>query len=135
MHLIPVVWQNVIPVMTMVDDGLCLELCVVNGCVCPNGTIINEKTNECVAPDECPGDHLPFCLTINMCHVEFLSIIVASNVLCRLMSNWMSNQELVFKLMYKHLVSLMIILQLQLTDIPSDFVHLMVLYILHSLST
>ena len=47
------------------DNGPCLELCVVNGYVCPNGTIIiNEKTNECVAPDECPGDHLPFCSTI-----------------------------------------------------------------------
>ena len=36
------------------DDGPCLERGVINGCVCPNGTIINEENNTCVAPSECP---------------------------------------------------------------------------------
>jgi len=33
----------------------CLEPCVVNGCVCPNGTISNEANKKCVTPSECGG--------------------------------------------------------------------------------
>ena len=34
---------------------ICPAVCIVNGCECPNGTIINEEINECVTPRECPG--------------------------------------------------------------------------------
>ena len=33
----------------------CIETCVVNGCVCPNGTISNEASKKCVTPSECDG--------------------------------------------------------------------------------
>ena len=33
----------------------CPRICIANGCECPNGTIIDEATNECVAPSECKG--------------------------------------------------------------------------------
>lgn len=48
----PSCWANCNP---SDDDDICLELGVVNGCVCPDGTLINRDTNECVTPDECPG--------------------------------------------------------------------------------
>ena len=34
-------------------DGPCLTVCVVDGCVCPDGTVINEEINECVTPSQC----------------------------------------------------------------------------------
>lgn len=33
----------------------CIETCVVNGCVCPNGTISSEASKKCVTPSECGG--------------------------------------------------------------------------------
>ena len=33
----------------------CPAVCIVNGCECPNGTVIDEAINECVAPNECAG--------------------------------------------------------------------------------
>ena len=35
----------------------CPFVCVVNGCECPEGTIIDEDKNECVTPNECEGRH------------------------------------------------------------------------------
>jgi len=37
----------------------CLERCVINGCVCPNGTVLNKKRTECVTPDQCKGMYIP----------------------------------------------------------------------------
>jgi len=33
----------------------CPRNCVVNGCECPAGTVIDEDKNQCVDPTECPG--------------------------------------------------------------------------------
>ena len=33
----------------------CPEICMINGCECPNGTVVDEAKNECVAPSECTG--------------------------------------------------------------------------------
>ena len=30
-------------------------VCIVNGCECPDGTVIDEDKNECVAPRQCEG--------------------------------------------------------------------------------
>ena len=35
----------------------CPLICIVNGCECPTGTVIDEAKNECVAPSECEGIH------------------------------------------------------------------------------
>ena len=35
----------------------CPLVCIVNGCECPRGTVIDEAINECVAPRECTGIH------------------------------------------------------------------------------
>ena len=32
----------------------CPTICVIGGCECPRGTVINEDSNMCVPPDECP---------------------------------------------------------------------------------
>ena len=44
---------------TCSDTGslVCPLACIFNGCECPNGTVIDEATNECVAPSECQGIH------------------------------------------------------------------------------
>lgn len=36
----------------------CPEVCVVNGCECPRGTVVDEKKNECVPLSECPAGML-----------------------------------------------------------------------------
>ena len=33
----------------------CRQVCVNNGCQCPSGTVIDEQTNTCVAPSDCPS--------------------------------------------------------------------------------
>ena len=33
----------------------CPRICIPNGCECPSGTVIDETSNECVAPNECEG--------------------------------------------------------------------------------
>ena len=35
----------------------CPRVCVVNGCECPAGQVIDEDGNECVTPNECEGIH------------------------------------------------------------------------------
>lgn len=32
----------------------CAHKCIPYGCECPNGTVVNERRNECVAPRTCP---------------------------------------------------------------------------------
>ena len=44
---------------------VCPLVCVVNGCECPAGTVINEETNSCVPPSDCPG-------TGTVCYVSFI---------------------------------------------------------------
>ena len=34
---------------------VCPAICVVNGCECPAGTVIDWDKNECVRPRECEG--------------------------------------------------------------------------------
>ena len=36
---------------------ICPAICVVDGCECPSGTVIDEAINECVTPRECEGTH------------------------------------------------------------------------------
>ena len=43
------------------DPLPCPRVCIVNGCECPNGTVIDEDTNECVAPSECEGMYNKSC--------------------------------------------------------------------------
>ena len=38
----------------------CPKVCVENGCECPEGTVIDEVINECVAPSQCSGTHNMF---------------------------------------------------------------------------
>lgn len=33
----------------------CIQQCIPYGCECPDGTVIDEQKNECVAESECPG--------------------------------------------------------------------------------
>jgi len=33
--------------------GICPLVCIINGCECPAGTVIDEDIGECVAPKEC----------------------------------------------------------------------------------
>ena len=33
----------------------CSQVCNVNGCECPQGTVINKLTDQCVKPEECPA--------------------------------------------------------------------------------
>ena len=34
---------------------VCPLVCNLNGCQCPDGTVIDEDKNQCVEPTECPG--------------------------------------------------------------------------------
>ena len=40
------------------NNTICPLVCIVNGCECPNGTIIDDVKKECVAPNECTGTHI-----------------------------------------------------------------------------
>ena len=33
----------------------CTAVCVVNGCQCPHGMVIDEQSNTCVSPTVCPS--------------------------------------------------------------------------------
>ena len=33
----------------------CPRICIINGCECPAGQVINEDGNKCVTPNECEG--------------------------------------------------------------------------------
>ena len=35
------------------DPMFCPKICVINGCECPNGTVIDVEKKECVALNEC----------------------------------------------------------------------------------
>ena len=32
----------------------CPDVCIINGCQCPDGTVIDEQSNTCVVPSDCP---------------------------------------------------------------------------------
>ena len=36
---------------------VCPSICIINGCECPDGQVIDEERNECVTPNECKGKH------------------------------------------------------------------------------
>ena len=38
-------------------NEVCPLSCQINGCVCPNGTVIDWEKNQCVTPNECRGKH------------------------------------------------------------------------------
>ena len=40
------------------DGGVCNAICIINGCECPDGTVIDEEKNECVAISECKGMYM-----------------------------------------------------------------------------
>ena len=41
------------------EPGACPRVCVINGCECPIGTVIDEEKKECVLPSKCiQGMHL-----------------------------------------------------------------------------
>ena len=33
----------------------CPDVCIFNGCECPNGTVADKKNMECIPQSECPG--------------------------------------------------------------------------------
>ena len=33
---------------------ICPQVCIINGCQCPSGTVIDEQSNTCVARSDCP---------------------------------------------------------------------------------
>ena len=35
----------------------CPSICIVDGCECPDGQVINENETECVTPNECEGTY------------------------------------------------------------------------------
>ena len=37
----------------------CPAICIVNGCECPAGTVIDWIRNECVTPRQCLGMYVP----------------------------------------------------------------------------
>ena len=38
------------------DPILCPLICIINGCECPSGTVIDEEKKKCVRPSKCsPG--------------------------------------------------------------------------------
>ena len=45
---------------------ICPAVCIFNGCECPNGTVIDEDKNECVAPSECTGMYVHHCTYVCM---------------------------------------------------------------------
>lgn len=40
----------------------CRFPCVVKGCQCPDGKVVNKLTNKCVAPIECPASKFSMLL-------------------------------------------------------------------------
>ena len=46
---------------------VCPLVCIPNGCECPNGTVIDEAINECVAPSQCTGTQDIFKYMCKMC--------------------------------------------------------------------
>ena len=43
---------------------ICPAVCVINGCECPTGTVIDETKRECVPQSECKG--IPFIYVDNI---------------------------------------------------------------------
>ena len=41
------------------ESTSCLAVCVINGCECPAGTVIDWRINECVMPRQCLGMYVP----------------------------------------------------------------------------
>ena len=39
----------------------CPRICIVNGCECPTGTVIDWDKNECVYPRQCKGKYVHMC--------------------------------------------------------------------------
>ena len=37
------------------EPTVCPAVCIVNGCECPNGTVIDETIKQCIASSECKG--------------------------------------------------------------------------------
>ena len=40
------------------DPIVCPAVCIVKGCECPEGTVIDKEKNECVTPNECKGNYV-----------------------------------------------------------------------------
>ena len=46
------------------NDLVCTPVCVINGCQCPEGTVIDEQSNTCVHPSYCPAGSYFFPLLL-----------------------------------------------------------------------
>ena len=46
------------PLNNLDENRPCPAVCIINGCECPAGTVIDEDKGECVAPSECEGTHI-----------------------------------------------------------------------------
>ena len=55
----------------------CPRICVVNGCECPTGTIIDEDANKCITPSECPEGMISIqvFLLLQYGYIRFIRII------------------------------------------------------------
>ena len=51
------------------DTTICPLICIVNGCECPNGTIIDDVKRKCVAPSECSGTYKYFMITVKLAFI------------------------------------------------------------------
>ena len=61
-------------------DASCTDNCVINGCQCPVGTVINEETNSCVAMENCPKGKLSSQYHDNGSHDLILAGLTCPNV-------------------------------------------------------
>lgn len=71
---------------------VCPAICIPNGCQCPNGTVIDETKNECIAPSECEGtytqhtkclqlvsymdDNINYNISICLCIIRWVQCLV-----------------------------------------------------------
>ena len=50
----------------------CPRICVVGGCECPMGTVIDEDSNMCVPPNECPASTYDIYTT----YIQVMSLLI-----------------------------------------------------------
>ena len=44
---------------------ICPTVCVINGCQCPRGTVIDEQSNNCVPRSDCPSNYTGIPLLVS----------------------------------------------------------------------
>lgn len=53
----------------------CGGVCIVNGCECPNGTVLDEENMDCVLPSTCPSMSIFMTHTNRLIFCHFISSI------------------------------------------------------------